>query len=289
MMFPRSVLLLSLILACPAVAAGEPVPTAGGGPVFTGSTAQHVYRSATQGRDPGAMYMLGNMFEQGIGVAKDYEAAFRWYYRAAELGNGEAMNSLGIAYAMGQGAPRNDELSLRWFLKAAEKGSIPALSNIAKSYYLGAGVPVGYPEAATWFERAARKGDPGAMNNLAVMYEHGLGVAKDPDAAVALFAKSARRGYPLAMRNLGVLYANGDYVRQDNLVAFAWMEAALEAGLQGEERDEVAHELGALATRLSAGELTRARILGGEIVAAAVRQQQPRKGQAEPAAQRPVL
>jgi TPR repeat protein len=136
----RNVLLLSLLLACPAVATSAPAATIE--PHLNGATAQHVYRSATQGRDPAAMYALGNMFEQGIGAARDYEEAFRWYYQAAELGNGEAMNCLGIAYATGQGAPRNDALSLRWFLKAAEKGSVLAMSNIAKMYYLGAGVPV---------------------------------------------------------------------------------------------------------------------------------------------------
>src|SRR5262245_60228397 len=127
MIFHRNVLLLSLMLACTASAISAPMPTAGSGAVFAGSSAQHVYRSATQGADPTAMYSLGNMFEQGIGVAQDYEEAFRWYYRAAELGNGEAMNCLGIAYVTGHGVPRNYALSLRWFLKAAEKGSIAAM------------------------------------------------------------------------------------------------------------------------------------------------------------------
>lgn len=136
MIFQRRALLLSLLLSFPAVAPGAPAPASA--PVL----AEHVYRSATQGRNPTAMYELGNRFEQGMGVARDPEEAFRWYYRAAELGNGEAMNCLGIAYATGDGVPRNEELSMRWFLKAAENGSIVAMSNVAKSYYLGSASPM---------------------------------------------------------------------------------------------------------------------------------------------------
>jgi len=86
-------------------------------------------------------------------------------------------------------------------------------------------------------------------------------------AATVLLTQSAKLGYPLAMENLGVLYANGDGVKRDYLVAYAWLGAALEAGLQGEDRDLTMQELEVLAQQLSAADLARARKLVGTFTA----------------------
>jgi hypothetical protein len=80
--------------------------------------------------------------------------------------------------------------------------------------------------------------------------------------------QSAKLGFPVAMENLGVLYANGDAVKRDNRVAYAWLEAALEAGLQGEDRDVTMQELDVLAQQLGAADLARARKLAGTFTAA---------------------
>jgi len=37
--------------------------------------------------NPDSMYMLGNLYERGVGVNKDYEKALRWYRMASEHGN----------------------------------------------------------------------------------------------------------------------------------------------------------------------------------------------------------
>ncbi len=76
------------------------------------------------------------------------------------------------------------------------------------------------------------------------------------------------------MENLGVLYTNGDGVKRDNLIAYAWFGAALEAGLRGEDSDVVTQELDVLAEELGAADLARARKLVGEFTAATI--QHPR-------------
>jgi TPR repeat protein len=277
----RIIFVLSLFLACSAIADTGRVTNNESD--LTDNTLQHIYRSAIENKDPAAMYELGNMFDEGVGVAQNYEEASKWFYRAADLGSGEAMNSLGIAYATGRGVPQSYALSFRWLFKAVEKGSIEAMSNIAKAFYLGAGRPVSYSEAAKWFELAAMNGNASAMNNLALMYDKGMGVTQNHHVAVVLLERSAKRGYPLAMKNLGILYLNGETVKQDDVVAFAWMEAALEAGLPGEDRDAVAEKLGTLAKQLGAKELARARTLVGEISAVVMRDQQSGKARSDSA------
>ena len=258
----RIVIVLSLLWTCgslvnAAYAAGEEANLADGAVL-------RIFGSAGHRKDPAALYRLGNMFDEGSGVPQDHEEAFRWYYRASELGSADAMNCMGIAYATGQGTPQSYALSLRWFFKAAKYGSVEAMSNLAKVYLQGLGMSASYSEAARWFELAVRAGDASAMNNLALMYEKGIGVTRDHAVALTLLAQSAKRGHAPAMLNLGTLYANGESKR-DTLLAFAWLEAALEAGLQGEEKRIASYRLGAVAARLDPTDLMRARRLVGEI------------------------
>jgi TPR repeat protein len=253
----------------------------------TNMTLQGIYQLGSKKDDPTAMYAPGSVYMQGVGVEQDYEQAFNWLFRAADRGNSDAMNYLGVAYATGAGVPQNNALALRWFLKAADKGSIEAMSNAAIAYCYGLGGPVNYTEAAKWFGRAAARGDAAAMNSLAIIFERGMGVPQKHNAAAALLTRSAKLGYPLAMENLGVLYANGGSVKRDNLVAYAWLGAALEAGLQGEDRDVAMEGLDVLAEELGAADLARARKLVGEFTAATIQHPRSRKTPSDSTALKP--
>ena len=45
-----------------------------------------------------AMFILGERYEVGVGVAPDYARAREYYERAAELGNSDAIQHLGMLY-----------------------------------------------------------------------------------------------------------------------------------------------------------------------------------------------
>ena len=47
-------------------------------------------------REPGEMYVMGVMLDEGAGVKSDGRRAFEWYNRAAKLGHAESMNRLGL-------------------------------------------------------------------------------------------------------------------------------------------------------------------------------------------------
>ena len=56
--------------------------------------AEWLTKSADAGL-PQAMFSLGTMLDEGVGVAApDYPAAVDWYRRAADAGHGDAMNNL---------------------------------------------------------------------------------------------------------------------------------------------------------------------------------------------------
>jgi TPR repeat protein len=61
-----------------------------------------------------AQAQLGWMYARGLGVPQNYVEAAKWYYRAADRGNGRAQLELGLMYNKGQGVPRDLVLSHMW-------------------------------------------------------------------------------------------------------------------------------------------------------------------------------
>jgi TPR repeat protein len=156
-------------------------------------------------REPGEMYAMGVMLDEGAGFKPDGPQAFEWFSRAAKLGHAESMNRLGLLYLRGRGVPRNALAALAWFRLASAKGSLAAVNNIALLRFYGFGLPQSYSAAAKLLRMSADAGDADAQNKLGVMYDSGLGVASDHRRAKALFLKSAAQGYSPAILNLGRL------------------------------------------------------------------------------------
>jgi TPR repeat protein len=61
-----------------------------------------------------SQYNLGQMYEAGQGVARDFAEAAQWYRRAAESGIAHARFSLGVAYALGRGVPQDYLEAHKW-------------------------------------------------------------------------------------------------------------------------------------------------------------------------------
>lgn len=56
------------------------------------------------------------------GIAKDYDAARKWFRKAAKLGNVDAQVNLGIIYYDGLGVNHNKQEALKWLKMAADQG-----------------------------------------------------------------------------------------------------------------------------------------------------------------------
>jgi localization factor PodJL len=109
-----------------------------------------------------AQYRLGGMYEKGQGVAKDMEAARRWYERAAQAGHVKAMHNLAVLHAEGGlGAP-DYTTAAYWFGKAAERGLVDSQYNLAVLTVRGLGVKRDFAAAYRWFALAADQGDADA-------------------------------------------------------------------------------------------------------------------------------
>lgn len=75
---------------------------------------------------------LGHLYENGIGVERDFKKSFELYQRAADAGVPVGQFNLGEAYAQGRG-PKQDAIeALKWYMLAAAGGDSDAASAVQR-------------------------------------------------------------------------------------------------------------------------------------------------------------
>ena len=108
------------------------------------------------------------MYDQGLGVARDYAQAVVWYRKAADQGNAVAQNNLGFMYDQGLGVARDYAQAVVWYRKAADQGDAAAQNNLRRMYDHGHGVPQDYAQAHMWYNLAASHAEDVATREMAV-------------------------------------------------------------------------------------------------------------------------
>jgi Dynamin family/Sel1 repeat len=112
---------------------------------------------------------LGVIYEQGRGIAQDYQQAVQWYRKAAEQGNAVAQCNLGRMYRQGRGVAQDEAQGVQWYRKAAEQGLVQAQRNLGWAYEYGRGVTQDVTQAVQWYRKAAEQGHQGAQDALAAL------------------------------------------------------------------------------------------------------------------------
>lgn len=113
-----------------------------------------------------AQYNLGVCYEQGDGIAQDFEQAVYWYKKAAAQGYARAQYNLGICLYNGYGTETDYAEAARLFRLAAEQGHMNAQYSMGVCYYNGEGVEENESEAMEWLRKAAEQGHPEAKRVL---------------------------------------------------------------------------------------------------------------------------
>jgi TPR repeat protein len=168
--------------------------------------------------------------------AENYDAAFRWFRKAADLGNADAMMGISWIYGNGRGVPQDDAEALRWRKMSAEHGSAVAMWLVGANYEEGKVVPQDYAEAMRWYKKSADLGDADAMDRIGSLYYYGRGVPQDYAEAMRWIKKAADLGNTSAMFGIGGLYAFGIGVPKDEAQARVWMKKAAAMGHSGANR-----------------------------------------------------
>ena len=153
-------------------------------------------------------------------VPQDFQEAMRLFRLEAEQGNALAMYDLGRMWADSLGVEADPDTAKEWYRKAldtflsAEK-KLPERKKtylqyrIGKMYLVGLGTDQDYETAALWLDRAAEKSHKYAQYTLAGLYAKGQGVEKDLKHAFSLYHASATQGNPYASYELAKMLRDG--------------------------------------------------------------------------------
>ncbi len=86
------------------------------------AVALQVWKPLAENEEAKSQTALGFMFDRGLGVPPDAEAAARWYLKAAEHGQAEGQALLGRLYLRGKGVPQNPVIAYAWCELALDRG-----------------------------------------------------------------------------------------------------------------------------------------------------------------------
>ncbi|WP_051678925.1 tetratricopeptide repeat protein [Xanthobacter sp. 91] len=141
-----------------------------------------------------AQVVYGQMLLDGTGVARDAEAAYRWFVIAADAGSLDGVNMVGRCHEKGWGVPRDRDAAGRRYRAAAVEGHVWAQFNLGTLLVNAADFAADPALALHWFVRAARRGHPKAMAMIGRFLEQGWGRPADPVAARRWYRRAALGG-----------------------------------------------------------------------------------------------
>ncbi len=182
---------------------------------------------------------LAKEADKKVGKGTEYES-FKWWRKAAELGDIEAQYKVGQSYFLGFGAEQDIKQALYWLSRPAQNGHKDAqfkVGFIYDEYYDD------FDKAFQWYNKAAQQGHVEAQYHLAQCYEDGLGTKKNEKEAFNLYKKLAEQGHAFGLLHLAECYQKGIGVPKDINKAKELYEKALKdentAGFAEIELEEI--------------------------------------------------
>lgn len=162
-----------------------------------------------------AQYILASLYENGIGVPKDYKKAITLYKLAAKHDHVKSKSKLGELYVL-YGNDKEKEQGVRILNEAISKYDSPeAKTFLGYAYSKGYGVNQNFDKAYYWYKAAADVDVAMAQFNLAVMIANGHGEKQDLKKVAFWIEQAAHNGLPSAMMALCIMYEKGIAVKRN--------------------------------------------------------------------------
>lgn len=200
-----------------------------------------------------ALFLLGVLYQSGIGVLQDTEKALKFYQKAAMKNHQDAMINLYVyyrdhsadetaaywlkklaeqgvagaqnAYADALCKDKKLEEAVQWYEKAAKQGLAVAQTHLVQHYIYGAGVDTDYEVAKQWCEKAVDQEYCVAQYFMAEYF------IRDREEQYKLYRKAAEQGYDEAQNAVGRFLEEGwGGVAKNEAEAIEWFRKAAEQG-----------------------------------------------------------
>ena len=193
--------------------------------------ARYWYQKAIDAGEKIALRNMGYLHERGLGVAQDFARAADLYNQAIQQGSAQAKANLGWLYEQGAGVHRDLEKALELYQSSvAQEPSGYAYSRLGSMYIKGEVVPINYELAQDYFSKGVELGNARSMAELGSLYMKGQGVEKDYTRALELLRRAERRSNPLGIGLLGVMYLKGFGVESNEHLAFEKFQRSAKLG-----------------------------------------------------------
>ncbi|KAG9293717.1 hypothetical protein G9A89_019054 [Geosiphon pyriformis] len=108
-------------------------------------------------------FLLGFLYQWGIGTRVDFKNSFKWYTHAAESGDFLAHNNIGIFYENGLGVKINVDKAFLHYKISANGGNTYGKANLALSFIEGLGTKVDIQKGLLYLQEAAKAGHPSSQ------------------------------------------------------------------------------------------------------------------------------
>ena len=193
----------------------------------------NILRSQAQDNNAESSYQLGDIHFHGKGVPQNYEAAFPWLLKAAELEHPTAQFQTGLMYDHGWGVPQDFLKALHWYNEASKQGVPEADNNAALMHAHGSGVPQDLKTARRLMKNPARQGIPEAQANLGWLYAQHISKPKRRKKALKWYNRAGRQNVPFAFHDLAFIAES----EQDYVKAFKLHKKAAKLGFSTSQRE----------------------------------------------------
>ncbi len=179
-----------------------------------------------------SMEKLGDMYEFGTGIEENKVEAFRWYMKAAELGNKDALADVGWCYAEGHGVDLDINKAIEYYEKSIKRGCDWGAVGVGVIYRDGKKVEKDYCKAFRYYQIGVELNNADAMNEIGFCYGEGKGVEVNKAIAFKWYMKAAELGNTAGQTNLAICYKTGEGCEQNLDKAKEWVMRAAKQGNQ---------------------------------------------------------
>jgi uncharacterized protein len=182
-----------------------------------------VFKKLAAKGNPDAHYYLGLIYTDRQSKYFDAQTGLSHISKAASIGHAQAMFQMGMMYDNGIGVQPDALVANDWYRKA-KRAESPGKSNTV--YYKEKGdkmVEVPYSEILKDLISQAESGNAEIQFQLARIYDDGKLVPRDFDKALHWYKKAAMNNYEEAQFTLGYFYCRGIGVTKDKKIANEWL------------------------------------------------------------------
>lgn len=177
-------------------------------------------QSAAKAGEAKAQYLLGQMYNYGLGVTASAQISLNMYNKAIAQNYFDAIWGLAAAYSNGKGAVSENQNNTSALLKKlADGGHSVSQYLIGERYRYGFGLPKEPKLAIQYYQMALQNGYKKAAEDLSCMYSAGKGIEVDEKAAFRYLDMLGEERSGIGTYRLGEMYYRGFGVKADTIKA----------------------------------------------------------------------